>query len=425
MLPIRRFYVAGMILAGLMICGLTYAQELPHEHTPARRSTLLPRGPFSVGGNQIVSSDGRPIRLACVGYNEPADPPTDMARMVAEGFNCARADWYDATLDLNAMDTLVNAAAANGIKMIFVHHGNEHNNSCLGQQENGLWYDLNGPAPYNTTNNTDGCPSPANGTVTYATFKANWVKIAQHYAGNAAVIGFDLDNEPLTYGLDVTSTANWGSGDGSDLHAMYEDVGSAVEAADPGVLIIAEGPINYGPNLLNGTPLSLGILDLSEAHDKPVVLTIGKSHPHKVVYSVHEYPKTIGGSAYDSGPEMTKARNEAWGYLEANGYAPVWIGEMGASLDGQADSADSTNTPTPLADERAWAADLVAYLNGRAPGGPRFRPGEQPFGSDWWAEGNLAGQYPDGTFTNDTENAAQAMVYSQLRPRPSFSFGRY
>jgi hypothetical protein len=337
--------------------------------------------------------------------------------MVTEGFNCARADWYDATLDLNAMDTLVNAAEANGIKMIFVHHGNEHNSSCLGQQENGLWYDLNGPAPYSTTNNTDGCPSPANGTVTYATFKANWMKIARHYAGNPAVVGFDLDNEPLTYGLDVASTANWGSGDGSDLHAMYEDVGSAIEQADPGVLIIAEGPINFGPNLLNGTPLSLGIQDLSEAQDKPVVLTVGKSHPPKVVYSVHEYPKTIGGSAYDSGPEMTKARNEAWGYLEANGYAPVWIGEMGASLDGHADSADTTHTPTPLADEQAWAADLVAYLNGQAPGGPRFRPWEQPFGSDWWAEGNLAGQYPDGTFTFDTENAAQAAVYSQLRPK--------
>jgi endoglucanase len=383
--------------------------------TPMKKSTLLPEGPFSVVGNQIVTSSGRPVRLACVGYNEPHDPPADMARMVSEGFNCARADWYDANLDLDAMDTIVAAAAVNGIKMIFNHHGNEHNSSCLGQQENGLWYDLNGPAPYDTTNNTDGCPNPAYGTVTYATFKANWVTIAQHYAGNPTVIGFDLDNEPLTYGLDVTSTANWGSGDGSDLHAMYEDVGSAVEAADPGVLIIAEGPINFGPNLLNGKPTAVGILDLSMAHEKPVVLTVRRSHPPKVVYSVHEYPRTIGGSAFDSGPEMTTARNNAWGYLEAMGYAPVWIGEMGASLDGLADSADTTNTPTPLADEQAWAADLVAYLNGQAPDGPRFRAGEQPFGTDWWAEGNLAGQYPDGTFTNNTENAAQAAVYSQLR----------
>jgi endoglucanase len=91
--------------------------------TPMRKSSLLPTGPFSVFGNQIVSSSGRPVRLACVGYNEPSDPPTDMARMVSEGFNCARADWYDANLSLDAMDKLVNAATANGIKMIFVHHG--------------------------------------------------------------------------------------------------------------------------------------------------------------------------------------------------------------------------------------------------------------------------------------------------------------
>jgi endoglucanase len=412
MISIRRFYAAGTILAALTICGHSHSQEQP----PMKASTLLPAGPLSVFGNQTVTDHGRPVRLACVGYNEPADPPTDMARMVSEGFNCARADWYDADLDLNAMDALVHAATANGIKMIFVHHGDEHNSSCLGQQENGLWYDLNGPAPYNTTNNTDGCPNPAPGTVTYATFKENWVTIARHYAGNSTVIGFDLDNEPLTYGLDVTSTANWGSGDGSDLHAMYEDVGSAVEAADPGVLIIAEGPITFSATLFNGTASPVGIMDLSEAHEKPVVLTVRGSHPPKVVYSVHEYPKTIGGSAFDSGPAMTTARNNAWGYLEANGYAPVWIGEMGASLDGLADSADTTHTPTPLADEQAWAADLVAYLNGQAPGGPRFRGGEQPFGSDWWAEGNLAGQYPDGTFTNNTENTAQAAVYSQLRP---------
>jgi aryl-phospho-beta-D-glucosidase BglC (GH1 family) len=367
-------------------------------------------------GNQIVDSTERPVRLACVGYNEPVDPPVDMARMVSEGFNCARADWYDATLNLKTMDSYVDAAKANGIRMIFVHHGNEANSSCLGQQSNGLWYDLNGPAPYDTTNNTDGCSTPDAGTVTYATFKANWVKVARHYAGNETVIGFDLDNEPLTYGNGVTSTANWGSGNGSDIHAMFEDVGSAVESADPGVLIIAEGPINYGPTLFNGTALSLGIMDLTEAHAMPVILTLGRLHPPKVVYSVHEYPKTIGASAYDSGPQMVTARNTAWGYLEANRYAPVWIGEMGASLDGLADSASTTFTPTPLADEQAWAADLVEYLNGNTPGGPKFRPGEQPFGTDWWAEGNLAGQYPDGTFTNDVENEAQAAVYSQLRP---------
>jgi hypothetical protein len=106
MLSIRHLSVAGTVLAGLMICGHCHSQE----HTPRSASTLLPAGPLSVFGNQTVSSSGRPVRLACVGYNEPSDPPTDMKRMVSEGFNCARADWYDANLDLNAMDALVNAA---------------------------------------------------------------------------------------------------------------------------------------------------------------------------------------------------------------------------------------------------------------------------------------------------------------------------
>ena len=44
-----------------------------------------------------------------------------------------------------------------------------------------------------------------------------------------------------------------------------------------------------------------------EAHEKPVVLTFGWSHSPKAVYSVREYPKTIGGSAF-GGPAMTTVR---------------------------------------------------------------------------------------------------------------------
>jgi len=51
---IRRLYVAGTILAGLVICGHSHSQE----HTLMKAFTLLPRGRF---GNQIVAENGRPI----------------------------------------------------------------------------------------------------------------------------------------------------------------------------------------------------------------------------------------------------------------------------------------------------------------------------------------------------------------------------
>jgi hypothetical protein len=198
---------------------------------------------------------------------------------------------------------------------------------------------------------------------------------------------------------------------------MFEDVGSAVETADPGALIVAEGPVNFQPALFSGAASSGGIMDLSVAASSPVVLTVNGTHPAEVVYSIHDYPKTIGGSAIDSGAAMNTARMNAWGYLVGTNFAPMWIGEMGASLDGTADSAGTVSTGgTALADEQTWATDLVAFLNGKAPGALTFTANQQPVSTDWWTLGNLTGQYPDGTDTGGTTNTAQAAVYDQLQP---------
>jgi aryl-phospho-beta-D-glucosidase BglC (GH1 family) len=238
--------------------------------------------------------------------------------------------------------------------------------------------------------------------VTRAQFKADWVAVAKHYAGNSTVIAFDLDNEPLVLGKHSTPIT-WGSGGPTDILKMFEEVGSAIEAADPGVLIVGECPINYSGNLLNGEPeRTKGIMDCSAAASHTVVLTPAAP---KFVYSIHDYPNV---GAKNEGPS-TADRNAAWGFLEMHNIAPVWIGEMGASLD------EPHSDGVTVAQQAAWAKALVNYLNGRDPKGPKFTATQQPFGTDWWAWGNLSGQTPDGTQKGNVLRPLQLAIYSQLR----------
>jgi aryl-phospho-beta-D-glucosidase BglC (GH1 family) len=114
-----------------------------------------------------------------------------------------------------------------------------------------LWFDQ-GPG----SDGTDGAGHA--GTVTPALFKANWMRFARQYAGNPTVIGFDLHNEP--------HGGNWGQGGPTDIWAMYVEVGNAIAAVNPDVLVICEGMQNYPENAPEG--------DLRPAAAKPVVLHV-------------------------------------------------------------------------------------------------------------------------------------------------------
>jgi endoglucanase len=361
----------------------------------------LPAGYLSTSGNQIVAGNGQNVRLACIGYNEPTgNYSSDMSIIRSLGFNCVRYPYYDVSLNLTTMDQIVSAATSNNIRVIFDHHGNEATTSCLGQQSNGMWYDKNGSTQTNS-DGTDGCG--ATGTITYAQFKQNWVNIATHYANNSTVIGLDLHNEPLVSTGHTVANLSWGASTnpGVDVQAMCQDVGTAIHAANAGVLIICEGAGNYTGGLANGSnPVINGLMDLSAAQAHPVTVA------NKVVYSIHEYPQSISGITPDSGPTHISAMNQTWGYLVTNNIAPVWLGEMGASLD---------NSNGALADEQAWASMMTNYLNGLSggSGGPVFSGTQQPIGTDWWTFGYLPGQLPDGILNADnTAKSGQATYWT-------------
>lgn len=420
----KRMVFLGM--AALCAAGIVAANGTAHATTAAaspHSAGLLPSGYLSTQGNQIVGQRGGPpfVRIAAVGWfgqngldsNEPVglDGPyktiqANVDAMRVAGFNTVTIGWNDASLhdaDRNAylagIDDVVRAAGRDGIKVILNQHvdeGSAGNGNCLAQQENGLWYD-SGPG----TDGTDGCGTT--GTVTQASFEADWLTFAKRYAGNSTVIGFDLHNEPLAY----PGMSTWGDGGVRDIRQMYSTVGSALEAADPGVLIICEGPQNYNGTFTNAPGATSPEGDLTMVPTKPVTLTVnGNSVKNKVVYSVHEYPNEIAGIGQDSGPAAIARYNAVWGQVVKDNIAPVWIGEAGSSM--------ITNP-----DDKDWADTLSDYINGKdgAQGGPTFSYPHQPIGATWWAWGYLPGELPDGTLNADGSLVpAQYDVYHRWAP---------
>jgi aryl-phospho-beta-D-glucosidase BglC (GH1 family) len=308
-----------------------------------------------------------------------------------------RLDWSNRALDdgaLRGLDAVIAAAAQSGLRVILDAHSNEAGTPgpwkpCYAQQQNGLWYDRGG-----ASDDTDGCGT--RGTVTDAKFLADWKRIARHYRDRPTVIGYDLWNEPLGYGR-----STWEHGDRNpdrNLRFMCERVGNSILAVDPTKIIICEGALDYRESAADPrTPAPWG--DLSLASRIPVNLIV----PNKLVYSVHDYPTSIGGFRPDSGDRKVELMNRTWGYLVRDRIAPVLIGEMGANM-------------TTMAD-RHWAETLIAYANGElgALGGPSFHGDEQGISTSWW----FAGHDPDGQITgifdaNGDIDLRQQAAYSRL-----------
>jgi endoglucanase len=349
---------------------LGFASVAAADTAPA----MLPSGYLGTHGAQIVDRHGHSVRLACMGGfgtditgghldydNGPIHGlDANIAAVQAFGFNCIRADFNDKNVGepevMAQFDELVAVCKKYGVKVILDNHNNEataKNWDNAAQQTNGIWFD-SGPGSDGTDGGGD------KGTVTDVQFLQDWVAVAKRYAGNDAVIGFDLRNEPVAHWKDHPPV--WGGGGPLDIHDMYERVGAAIQKVDPGALIICEAIINWQNGAYEG--------DLAPAKTLPVKLPVR----NKVVYSLHEYAwdKVACGKA-DLIPRM----NKLWGFMCSENIAPVWIGEMGAAA-GPAD--------TRLIQ---WQNDIIAYLNGEdGPlGGPVFHGAEQPVSADLWRWG--------------------------------------
>ncbi len=211
---------------------------------------------------------------------------------------------------LQVMDKVVTYAGSIGLGVILDQHTNA---AQYGVADGGLWYDA--------THSAD-------------QWVADWQMLAARYAGNPAVIGADLHNEPYA--------GQWGGGGPNDWVAAAEQAGNAILSVNPHMLVMVEGNWNA-----NGQDYWWGG-NLTGVASDPVVL----NQPGHLVYSPHDYGNSVFHQPFFDAPNfpanLPGIFDQMWGNVQASGTAPLWLGEFGSQLTDPID--------------QAWFAALSQYL---------------------------------------------------------------
>lgn len=333
-------------------------------------STPSAAGYFHTSGSQILDAANQPVKIAGVnwfgmetstyaphglwarGYKDMMD------QMKSLGFNTIRLPFSNQLFDpgstpnginfalnpdlqglngLQIMDKIVDYAGRIGLRIILDDHRSD---AGAGPNGSGLWY-------------TSAYPE--------SRWIADWQMLAEHYAGNATVIGADLANEPH-------GQATWGSGNlATDWRLAAERAGNAILAKNSNWLILVEGVESYnGKNYWWGG-------NLAGARDFPVRLNVA----NRLVYSPHDYPASVYPQSWFSDPaypsNLPAVWDASWGYLFRQGIAPVMLGEFGTKL--------------ATASDQAWANKLVSYLAGdlNGDGASDLSAGQLGVSWTWWS----------------------------------------
>ncbi len=328
--PRSRFRLEGMLFAGALVAGLTWphiaaGREAPFP-TAVPKSSVDSSGYLHTDGARLVNAAGQEVRITGInwfGLETCAFTPHGlwirnwrdlMLQIKALGFNTIRLPFSNQLLDpgttpdprtidyrlnpdlkglsgLQIMDKIVAEAKVLGLKVIL----DQHRPDCGAQSP--LWY-------------TD--------HYSEARWIADWVRLAQRYAGNDAVVGADLHNEPH-------GPATWGDGNpATDWRLAAERAGDAILAANPHWLIVVEGVEHIGPSdwyWWGG--------NLAAAGRYPVRLSV----PGRLVYEAHDYGPEVSNQGWFSAPDFPRNLpglwDEHWGYLQEENIAPVLLGEFG------------------------------------------------------------------------------------------------
>src|SRR5579875_1961904 len=329
-------------------------------------------GYWHTSGNQIIDSDGNPVRIAGVnwyGFETPdevahglwaQDYHSIINDMKNLGYNTIRIPFSNQMVEdpivpqnlsyyntgpintdlaglnsLQILDKIISYAGQEGLKVILDDHRSEAGESA---EQDGLWY---------------------TSTYTSQDWVNDWVTLAKMFAGDPTVIGFDLRNEPHTPTGDTYSQgATWGTGDpDTDVRLAYEQAGDAILQVDPDALIFCEGISEYpDPSASGGYGTTWWGGDLQGVAQYPVVL----SSPGHVVYSAHDYgPDLYQQTWFNSSTtpaSLDAVWNKFWGYIYTQDIAPVWVGEFGTD-----NTASDIESSTP-GSQGQWFESLVSYL---------------------------------------------------------------
>ncbi len=323
--------------------AVTQACRLPAPAAERRPPPAAGAGSMRAVKGRLVDASGREVQLTGVnwfGCETPVFAPhglwsrrwQDMLdQIVISGFNSIRLPFSNQLLDASSvptsidftknpdlqgltgvevMDRVIEGAAQRGLQVVL----DRHRPSADAQSE--LWY-------------TDRVPE--------ARWLDDWVRLAGRYRRQPAVIGADLHNEPH-------GAATWGDGNPkTDWRLAAERAGNAILAANPDWLIVVQGVERHaGDSYWWGG-------NLTGAGSAPVRL----SNPEKLVYSAHDYGPGVYAQPWFAAADYPRNLGEVWkrhwAYLQADGIAPVLVGEFGGRSVGQ----------DP---EGVWQRSLVAFL---------------------------------------------------------------
>ncbi|MCW2935871.1 MAG: putative secreted cellulase [Actinomycetia bacterium] len=368
--------LAGALAAGAAVTLVAAGSLAVGAATGRAAAATAPgvgAGYWHTSGNQILDSNGNPVRIAGLnwyGFETPdeiahglwaQDYHTIINDIAALGYNTIRIPFSNQMVEtpivpqnlaftnnsgpintdlksltsLQDLQKIVTAAGQAGLKVILDDHRSEAGESA---EQDGLWY---------------------TSTYTSQDWINDWATLAKMFAGNPTVIGFDLRNEPHTPAGDTYAEgATWGTGNSTtDVRLAYEQAGNAILAADPGALIFCEGISEFpDASASGGYDTTWWGGDLQGVAQYPVVL----SSPGHVVYSAHDYGPSLFQQAWFTSAatpaSLDAVWNKYWGYIYAQGTAPVWVGEFGT------DNTSSDIESSAAGSQGQWFESLVSYI---------------------------------------------------------------
>jgi endoglucanase len=348
----------------------------------AQNTTSVGAGYWHTSGNQILDSQNNVVRIAGLnwyGFETPdflahglwaQDYKTVLNTFKSLGYNVIRMPFSNQMVESNPMptnftktvgqtmvnqalvgqtaladmDTIIAYAGSIGLRVILDNHRSEAGSS---NEQSGLWYTSAFPA---------------------TKWVEDWQTMAMRYSdpkftfgGNPTVIGMDLRNEPHLSGASSTSGSCW-TGDSAtngcprslttqNWPVAAETAGNAILSINPHLLIFVEGIDCY--NTICGWQGG----NLIGVATNPVMLSV----PTQLVYSAHDYgPDLFAQKWFNSSTTPASLANiwsQYWGYITAQGIAPVWLGEFGTTNN----STDLQNTAA--GSQGQWFQTLTSFIH--------------------------------------------------------------
>lgn len=250
------------------------------------------------------------------------------------GFNPSNSQYYKFNAELcnadgtamNSMqvfDKMMEVCKEYGIKVMVDVHSPDSNNTGHNYE---LWYGK----------------EMKNGVeVTTQVWIDTWVWLVNKYKDDDTLIAVDLKNEP--HGKGGSSSAKWdNSTDENNWKYAAETCAKAILKVNPNILIMVEGvevtPVDGSTYETANGNYNGGWWGGNLRGVKKYPLELGE-HQSQLVYSPHDYGPLVFAQTWFDKDFTTQTLlddywYDAWAYIDAEGIAPLLMGEWGGTLDG-------------------------------------------------------------------------------------------